>query len=410
MRYVSPTRHIQIDLHVRNRFRKRIIRRNGLGKKEIKRPEWSLDRIKTSDRFVTKVTLWDGQSVEEAISIRRPVSVPTPLSLQSNQVATLKFLSELREGFSKWRSERKQTFVDRRGAVPVIKRYADFSTVSEVSTSAALILTAEYERVGKIASVVPPTVNLLRWNRGVFTKLYDLGFFEVIGIAEDVRPQIYELHEQKSMRIVSMARGDRLAEVDESLTSLGAFLCADEATFSQYVVEILTSISEALANATHHAYPDDHLFEIEHIGKCWVTASADRSNNMLTVAVYDQGVSIPATYANLELLDKPRALLRELMGLVTSEGETSPFLHDGALISVAARFGRSQTGEGHRGRGLPQMRQLIDRIGKGEMMIYSRRGWCRCRDGDRVDYGTLPFSVGGTLIEWKLQIPEVEGK
>jgi anti-sigma regulatory factor (Ser/Thr protein kinase) len=410
MRYISPTRHIQIDLHVRNRFKKKIVRQNGLGKKETNRPEWSLDRIKASDRFVTKVTLWDGLSVEEAISIRRPVSVPTPLSLQNNQVATLKFLSELREGFSKWRSERKQTFVDRRGAVPVIKQYADFSTVSEISTSAALILTAEYERVGKIASVVPPTVNLDRWSSGVFTKLYDLGFFEVIGIAEDVRPKIYELHDQKSMRIVSMERGDRLAEVDESLTSLGAFLCANEATFSQYVVEILTSISEALANVTHHAYPDDHPFEIEHIGKCWVTASADRANNMLTVAVYDQGVSIPATYANLELLDRPRAVLRELMDLVTSEGEASPFLHDGALISVAARFGRSQTGEGHRGRGLPQMRQLIDRIGKGEMMIYSRRGWCQCRDGDRVDYGTLPFSVGGTLIEWKLQIPGVEEK
>ncbi|WP_323033677.1 ATP-binding protein [Paracoccus sp. (in: a-proteobacteria)] len=408
MKYISPTRQIQIAAHVSKQFRKKILRRNLLHSEGARRPERSLDHIRPSERFVTRVTLWDGHNVEQAISIRRPVIVPSPLSIHENQAETLKFLKDLREGFAKSRQKGNNSFVDRRSATPVIKRYADFSQLSEISTAAALIVTAEYERVGRILSRVPPTVNLDLWNADVFTKLYDLGFFEVIGLAEDVRPKIYETNNQKSMRIISMTRGDRLAEVDESLTNLGSFLCADEAVFSKYVVEILTSISEALANVGHHAYPNDHHFEIEHIGKSWITASADRSNGMLTVAVYDQGVSIPVTYANLELMDKPRAFLRDLKEKVSSDGEANPYLHDGALISVAARFGRSQTAHDHRGRGLPQMRQLIDRIGNGEMMIYSRGGWCQCQDGDRVDYGNLPFSVGGTLIEWKIQVPMVE--
>lgn len=410
MKYISSTRRNQIARQVIKRFDKKIRRKKYLRSEISRRSGLSIDTTRLSERFVSRVTLWDGQTVEEAISIRRPVTVPSNLCIHENQDETLKFLSDLRGGFSRWRSARRQLFVDRRKALPIIKQYADFSTVAAISTSAALILTAEYERVAKISSQVPPTVNLDRWGSAVFTKLYDLGFFEVIGISEDVRPKIYELHDQKSMRIISMTRGDKLAEVDESLTSLGVFLCADGAVFSKYVVEILTSISEALANVTHHAYPDGYQFDTEHIGKCWITASADRTQNMLTVAVYDQGVSIPVTYTNLELLDKPRAVLRELMGRVVSEGNVSPFLHDGALISVAARFGRSQTSQDHRGRGLPQMRQLIDRIGNGEMMIYSRGGWCRCRDGDRVDYGTLPLSVGGTLIEWKLQIPRIENQ
>ena len=337
--------------------------------------------------------------------MRRPVSPPSIFNFQTNMAETAAFLEKIRKGFSNPLHKGKLGgFVDRRKSKPRISGYADFSKISDIDTASAVVLTAEYDRVSKIRGQVPPCINLDDWHESVFTKLYEIGFFETIGLSEDTRPQISETSNTMVMRLVTMKKNEKMAEVDAHLTELGQFLHADKETFEETTREILTAITEAIANVTNHAYPLDHQFKIPHIDQLWVAASANKETRELSIVVYDQGATIPVTYRLQEWSEKAKDLFRKLKGFDFLHGDISQRQDDGVFIEVAMKHGNSQTGQKHRGQGLPQMRALLQRVGNGSMSIISRTGWCKFGADETVENGTMPTSIGGTLVQWNLKV------
>lgn len=328
---------------------------------------------------------------------------PKRLCLNDNLPESIEFFDRMRISAERLNTPGFKGFVyrDPDGGQPRITSFFDFGQIDHISTAAAIVLAAEYERMSKLYNEVPPTVNLDTWNEGVFRKLYQLGFFEIVGLSPQRDDFVSEAGTTRTMRIVSSQNADDLAKIDISLQKLGAFLNPVGNIPEEYLIDFLTGLSEAISNVTNHAYPDDWVSPIPHIGGLWVAATANRSNNSLTIAVYDQGATIPVTYPRIDRLEK---VLKYLTRTLRRQREFD-FQDDGTYIRAAMRYGGSRTDQKHRGKGLPQMLGIVDKIGATAMSVFSRGGWCRRSSNGRFSSGALPFSIGGTLIEWVVELP-----
>lgn len=335
-----------------------------------------------------------------------PIAPPINLCFKDNLAESMQFFGRTRMSAEEAMKRGPKGFVyrGRNGDHPPrIAGYFDFTKIEHISTAAAVILAAEYERMSRLYSEVPPTVDLDTWSEGVFRKLYQLGFFEIVGLTPQREDFVSEAGQTRTMRIVSTRNADDLVKVDLALQSLGRFLNPERNIPEAYVIDFLTGLSEAISNVTNHAYPEDWESPIPHIGHLWVAATADRRNNSLTIVVYDQGATIPFTYPRINRMDR---VLRYLSRTLRSQREFD-FEDDGTYIRAAMRYGGSRTDQKHRGKGLPQMLDIVDKFGRAEMSVFSRGGWCRRSSNGRFTSGAVPYSVGGTLVEWVVELPQV---
>jgi anti-sigma regulatory factor (Ser/Thr protein kinase) len=313
----------------------------------------------------------------------------------------MKFIERLREGAQmSMKSKAKLLRRVKAGRLAQIPTYFDFSYPTEISTNAAVVLAAEYERMRMTLSEVPYTVDLHKWNNGVFRKLYQIGFFEIVGITPRRPDVLIDEGETRTMQIVSMENADDLAAVDQALQRLGDFMAPSHGIPEQVIIDLLTGLSEAMSNVTNHAYPDDYTPEYPHVGRLWVAATADRQNKSLTVVVYDQGITIPVTYPRI---GRQQRVLNYLQRALRQTDEFD-FQNDGTYIRAAMKYGGSRTDKEYRGKGLPQMIDALTRVGRGRMTVISRGGWCRREDNGRFRSGAVPYSLGGTLIEWEVEL------
>ncbi len=352
-------------------------------------------------QHIHKVEIWQGEDFEWAICASRPTLPPKRLCFVENLDESVRFFENMRNG-TKLTFETKAPIIDRsdKSRLPRIIGYYDFSYPEYMSTAVAVVLAAEFERLAAIESKVPPTVNLSRWNENVFRKLFQLGFFEIVGLTPKREDVTIEEGDTRTMQIISAKKADELARVDEGLQSLGAFLNPESNLPEHIVIELLTGLSEAMSNVTNHAYAMDFPAPYPHINSLWVAATADRSKNTLTVVIYDQGATIPFTYPRMDRLEKVvRYLARTLKREPRFEYE-----NDGTYIRAAMKYGGSRTDRPHRGKGLPQMVHVIEKTGSGSMTVYSRGGWCKRDSNGRFSSGAVPLSFGGTLIEWTVEL------
>ncbi|MER9295761.1 ATP-binding protein [Mesorhizobium sp. M0621] len=404
MRKLDKTRRRWFALrsHNEERRRHRIPKPSDWG--PIKRPS-------TVRRIAYRVQIWEGGEVEWAISATAGRKPPSPLCFDENPNDTYRFFAGLREGFQRAIGT-NAGFVHRpQAALPRISTYYDFGQLSDISTAASIVLAAEYQRISTLIGVVPPTVNLNKWNPQVYAKLTQLGFFEILGIEKKVRPVVSDSGKTRTMRIVRAQNLDALEDIDQALTQLGLFLDPTDNLSENVFVQFLTGLSEAITNVIHHAYADGMEIPDKHINSLWVTATADRLDNSLTVVVYDQGATIPVTYPKVERLEKvrgylERAIRRRVEQAFHRPSSSHPFEDDPIYIRAAMRYGGSRTDQRHRGLGLPQMFEALTRIGEGNLSIFSRGGWCKRTHNGRFTSGALSSSIGGTLVEWSVRLPQ----
>jgi hypothetical protein len=360
----------------------------------------------TAQYHAEQVKIWQGGSPEIAICIRRPKPTPSILCFEQNPEDTVGFLASTRKEMFATLHLGKAHFVMRKkpGGMAKISGYADFSYLRDISLGAAVVLTADYDRASRIVGQVPPAVDLHKWQERVTTRLYELGFFKLLGHLPSAE-KLVEDGPTLTMQIVQGKNADELQEVDGSLQILGNFLSDGNADkLNPTIVKVLTTISEAITNVTQHAYSGEHTYQYDHVGSFWVGATADRENRTLSVAVYDQGSTIPITYPRLDLKQKAIRFLRTAISR-TPEFENQ---HDGTYIRAAMRYGGSRTDQSFRGKGLPQMFVLMQSIGSGCMSIRSRAGWCTRAASGRMTQGFLQESIGGTLVEWTINLGEAE--
>lgn len=354
-------------------------------------------------RHISIVDLWNGSESEKAICIRKPIQAPRIICLDKNTEETILFANLMRQNFKAIQSKKNVGFVRqvRPGEMPRIKSFLDFSKVEYISTAAAVIIASEYQKVMEATGKVPPAVNLDTWSKEAFGTLFGIGFFEAVGLASEEVGQVYQEVDNKILKVIGVGRQDdiKLPKIREYITELYEFLYPGASVPKAVVRETLTSISEGITNTLHHAYPDpDADYSPEE--KIWITASANRTERTLTIVLLDHGLGIPVTYPRLELKEIVKLTVERLTK--SSEGPGK----DAAYIAAAMRYGRSQTMEPQRGKGLPQMRSMLKRLNhSGSMTVRSNKGWWRRSERGRVEIGQCPESIEGTLIEWTIRLP-----
>lgn len=352
------------------------------------------------------VRAWYGGDIEEVVSEKRPEIPPAELCLSRNVDETLGFISDWRNRFKSllpsasskkfnWFKSSKSPSGRRR-----IAGYTDFSRISRLSTASALVITAEYDRLRTLMDDVPPTINLDEWQDPVFRRFYEMGFFEVLGITESVADRYFTSGDVRTMKIISGANSAELAQASQSILGLCDFLGEAQQIQEDVEIALNNALSEAMINVSKHAYPEGHEFKFRHVGKWWVTASVDRASRELTVVIYDQGASIPVTFARKNWSQAVRDFLKSV---VTSK-PAFEFENDGTYIEGAMQPRSSQTDKVYRGLGLPEMKDLVDICGRGSLRIFSRGGECYYEAGRQLQRRSRAYSIGGTLIEWTLHL------
>lgn len=365
-----------------------------------------------SRRKARIVYAWFGTETERLLVSKPPIIPPATLSLADSTEETLRFFDMLRKTLrvksSETRPERFDWAVGKRRGNKLrrIRSYIDFSQIGSVSTAAALVLASEYDASGKLIGSVPPTIELDKWNETTFKSLYEIGFFEIVGLAERVS-DLYEIDgESITMKIVSGSDTTQLEEACRQIELLVGRLDSGTVTLPRDVeLALNSSLAEAIMNVGSHAYPHGIPLAYKHLSQWWLTASVQKSTRKLTVVIYDHGATIPVTYARKSWSRAAADRLKRLL-LTTVSFE---YGNDGAYIEAAALPGKTQTGKAHRGLGIPQMKEIIDICGSGRMTIWSRGGEYVYLGSGRDRSVSRDVSIGGTLIEWEVLVPSATG-
>lgn len=289
-----------------------------------------------------------------------------------------------------------------------IKSWFDFSTIDFVSPSAALLLAAEFDRGRLLAKKPSFAINVESWNSSVRAMLDQVGLFSILGIHKknEILNDPKERHVILPFRSGDRVSGDEIDVITGELSQL-IFELIDNSTskdvaaenLEEKALQIYAILIEAIDNVRSHAYArhDNKMV----VPRWWMTAAVDRLDKRLTVAVYDQGVSIPATLPSWGRYQQAAQMLRRLLG---TNHDSSDYSHDPAAIAVAMKVARSSTGLDHRGRGLPLMAGFLDDCRDGRLRIISRGGVLTMEKGQRQRLSRLQKPLGGTLIEWEVAI------
>lgn len=382
---------------------------------------WLLHRQKTVSRKHTVeirrrknarcrpiVSAWNGTEEVKIEILRDPVRPEPHLCFDSNYWKTANFLGEWQRRILASAQSCRESGAwlnppNGRGR-HTMSSYYDFSVIEEVSTAASVVIAAEYERGNLIVGAPPPAINLDKWTPSAFSKLYGMGFFEAVGLSSARAERFTDRDGNITMQILSGSTGDQLEVAATALERLLAdTLQPDQAQIDLRLEELLfwinTAVSEALTNVSNWAYE-----KVSRKGPqlWWVAATLSPLTKSLTVVVYDQGVTIPKSLNRREWYQDMVAKVRALWGTCEADGAWT----DSQWIAAALEYRRSRSRLDHRGKGLPQMVDILEHCPAGSLRIVSGAGSCYLEKGAKVvEEAPLRNPIMGTLIEWKLSLP-----
>ncbi|HIP35940.1 MAG TPA: hypothetical protein EYG85_03705 [Crocinitomix sp.] len=144
------------------------------------------------------------------------------------------------------------------------------------------------------------------------------------------------------------------------------------------------SLAELMLNTEHHAYDID---EEEKIVDNWYLFGM-KSETEITFYFFDNGKGITKT-ARKKI--KEKAL--EFINLEPKN----------ILKSIFSGEFRTRTGYGHRGKGLPQINQLLTNDKIGLSLVLTNKTF-RIFENKKEKYGKLPYDFKGSLFIWTMSI------
>lgn len=328
--------------------------------------------------------------------------MPSVFCLSQNTEETLSFLADLRQNVL----SRAVDFVQRKKtkslkAAP-IRGFYDFATMDYVSPTAALVLASIYSRAKSITGSKLSTVNEAEWKPQVRDTLTSVGFHELLDMKRSKRilqPQASDLIIQKFV-MGTQAVGERVGKLQEALANLLPEPLAEKLIDA----EPYGGMFEAVLNSHSWAYPADADWEYPALKNWWLTGAVDLTVGRVTVVVFDQGVSIPVSLPHWKHWGKLESRVKGLLaraGLATDVGNSS---NDGLAIRLAMTISKSQTNLPQHGKGLHTMVEVAQRARHGRLRILSRNGEYVWETGRRPQSATYRNPIGGTLVEWVLDL------
>ncbi|WP_237479403.1 hypothetical protein [Lichenibacterium dinghuense] len=332
--------------------------------------------------------------------------MPAVLCLEDNLEETLGFLGRLRIQML----GEAQRFIDDHRATSVkrsaLRRtgnraYSDFSNMRRISTSAALVLAAIFDRRKHMTGTKLSTVDERRWRPAISDVLLELGFKELLELKARDLPQVSD-GPIRTLRFLSGENADGVS-VDRLQNSLVAMLPDDEGERLRDT-NAYGGILEAILNSHNHAYPDGHRWSHAPLKRWWITGAFDSRSGQVTVVAYDQGVSIPASLPGWEQFGKLERLMAKIAARAgVIEALDSP-TYDGMAIRLAMAVARSSTGLPQHGKGLNTMLEVARGAPWGRLRVLSRNGEFVWTTGAKPQARSLAQPLDGTLVEWKLRL------
>lgn len=272
----------------------------------------------------------------------------------------------------------------------------DFDCLKSISTSAALVLTAELSKWDdSVRNRLKPKIE--GWDPDILVNFNELGFFDLFqNKPEDL--DSFETKAEHNRKIVKYIKGrcgddkDRQTRLlKDSITNLIG------SNINKWMF-LHSGLSEAIVNVSHHAYPVEN--GCSGIDKNWyLTASYNTPKKELKVVFYDQGIGIPKSLPASELWEKALDYLSILPMADRKKDEV--------LLKAAVELDRTRTEESDRGKGLQDLLEFIRQRRDGYLSIISLRGLFKLevRNGiETVRSEHFKNPVGGTLIIWSVTV------
>ncbi|MEZ9069446.1 MULTISPECIES: ATP-binding protein [Vibrio] len=267
--------------------------------------------------------------------------------------------------------------------------FIDFSNTEKISAAAMLSLLAEVDILTKLSSHGKWAISFGHPKESkVESILKQVGFYDIVG--KEKRETI----DYDDVTFWKYCSG----KCSEPLIAKPILEEIKNELEKRASKKLYRGFVEAMSNSVEHAYLEDPLHcEENNTAKWWTFAGI--KDRKLTVVICDKGVGIPATLPKTQGVSK-------LNDILTSLGYKTHKITDGKYIRAATSLRRTRTGSKNRGKGLSDIKAVIDTIGKGSLLIFSNKGGYRYKaqkivDGGITDYKT---SVCGTIIEWTIPL------
>ena len=268
----------------------------------------------------------------------------------------------------------------------------DFRTTRRMSAAGTLLLAAELSRINEILGAERFITCSYPRDRKVAQVLQHVGVFELLGQTRRCRITADDVKYWKvdSGSLVDGEKADKAMEGYKHLFS-------DPKRKALY-----RGLTEAMTNCKQHAYEEDRGDGLGPVPRWWMFSELRKGR--LAVAICDLGIGMP------------RSLRRDdagLLGMILNVFSTRRLApHDGNFISAAMEVGKSRTGEQHRGKGLTDLRAVLDGLG-GKLQIHSNQGFCEYeanKSGELCKNFKASMSIYGTLVLWLTPVPGEEAE
>ena len=177
-------------------------------------------------------------------------SLPAVMCLDRNYAETVAVLTDLRvRTMTRMRGRLLIPSGRRASRIGWVRNFRDFTPLKSISAGAALMLAAEYDRIGRLSGFPPATVDIHLWDLEVKATLAGLGFFELLKLDVDSTP----LH--GGLLIEPMVSGSdvNMAPVNDAIAALFQKVGGDLGMR----VQMASAVTDAVENVRGHAYPTE---------------------------------------------------------------------------------------------------------------------------------------------------------
>lgn len=265
----------------------------------------------------------------------------------------------------------------------------DFSRTQRAYSVGTILLYAELHRLSRLFAnkikIVPPV------NGRTNQAFKQIGLYKTLNQKVDI-----EINHDTVVHWRSVHGFTNNAE------AIGHALTEYSNCLEQKDIKILFGgTTEAMINSEEHAYIQKRADKLDGQStyKDWWMFSQLKEGK-LTVVMCDLGAGIPNTFPI-----KHKDRFQKLKAIISHP-------KDSQIILEAVGYGQSRTGKEYRGKGLPQIIDSIQKIGKNSIvMIDSNRGRVLYKHGQEkpvdINYND---SIMGTIISWEAPIKQAEAE
>lgn len=306
----------------------RIIQQRRLGKRyyirDSRRKRKYKDEVTGQTKKYIDYLISRNLNIQISASGRATIYLPEIMNLSKEYENTMPYLNAIR-AFSKlpWR----------KNSYHLVS--VNFDHLKKISSSAALLLTAELSRWDdSIRNMLKPSID--NWNDEILEKFYYLGFFDLFkrsgikSIGEDGKSDV---------RIVKYVKGNKENKDYQSLKKQLFEVVGEKIKKWTF---LHSGLDEAITNVGHHAYPESSRVKLKD--KNWyITGAFNKATKELKVVFFDQGIGIPRSLPTSKIWEQVLSFMSFL--------NYANKLKDATLLRAAMEVDRTRTGEVDRGKG-----------------------------------------------------------